>query len=253
MNVERHIETSASEPGYDDPHLWHALRPEIRSTKLGWADLKELAARQLLRPDDFVWHPAWETWRVAGDVPGLFPSAAPKQEMPAEAVVEKATLVERARRELQSYLIISAYIWVILNLLKLHQALLADAYHFTIQSQGYAFVTALVLGKVVVIAEAMQFGGNIGRRVPALSILIRSVLFAAAIVGFHAIEELTLGLGGGQSFSHTIASISSDTVWRSVITASIITIALLPYFLVKEIERRTGESDLLLLAVGLKR
>jgi hypothetical protein len=31
------------------------------------------------------------------------------------------------------------------------------------------------------------------------------------------------------------------------------TIALVPYFLIKEIEKRTGQSNLLLLAVGLKR
>jgi hypothetical protein len=36
-------------------------------------------------------------------------------------------------------------------------------------------------------------------------------------------------------------------------TAAIVSIALVPYVLIKEIEKRTGQKDLLLLAVGLKR
>jgi hypothetical protein len=40
---------------------------------------------------------------------------------------------------------------------------------------------------------------------------------------------------------------------RALIMAAIMTIALMPYFLIKDIERRMGETDLLLMAVGLKR
>jgi len=77
MQVRHDAELPSLDPASPDPPLWHALRPELRSSALGWADLKALAARQYLRPDDYIWHPAWETWRAAGEVPGLIPSSAP--------------------------------------------------------------------------------------------------------------------------------------------------------------------------------
>jgi hypothetical protein len=251
VQVGDDTEEFATDPQFEDARLWHALRPEIRSTSLGWTELKELAARQLLRPDDYVWHPTWEAWRAAGDVPGLFPAQSPTVTEVAIAV-ERLGVADRVRHELREYAIISVYIWLVVNLLKLHERLLDETYHFTMHSQGRALVTALVLGKIVLIAEALQLGGGLSRRLPAIMIVVRSVLFALAIVWFHAVEELALGLWNGQDPSVIIASVSWDVIWRWFLTSMIIMIALLPYFLVKEIERRTGESDLLLLAVGLK-
>lgn len=59
-----------------DPAVWYALRPEIRSHPPRLADLKLLAAQQQLRHDDFIWHPAWETWRPAHELAGLFAGSA---------------------------------------------------------------------------------------------------------------------------------------------------------------------------------
>jgi hypothetical protein len=255
MYPERDVNWPVSDQLPEDPPLWHALRPEIRSASLSFNDLKALAARQQLRPDDYVWHPAWHTWRAAGEMPDLFPPSPPLQQ-PGVGVPDsahKASLKDRARHELRSYVIISAYILVIISLLRLHQALIADTYHYNIKSQGVAIVTALVLGKVVLLAEALQLGSYLGQRVPALSILIRSALFAGAILCFHAAEEAITTLWEGRTLASAIESVSFDTIKRSCILALIMTIALVPYFLIKEIEKRTGQSNLLLLAVGLKR
>jgi hypothetical protein len=237
-----------------DPPLWHALRPEIRSASLRWGDLKDLAARQHLRPDDFIWHPAWQAWRAAGEMPDLFPPAAPARDGLAVTpdVPHKANLKERARHELRSYIIISAYVWVIISLLRLHEELIAETYHFSIHSQGRAIVTALILGKVVLLAEALQLGSYLGKRLPALAIVIRSVLFAAAILCFHAAEEATFVLWDGGTLASAVQGLSPEVIKRSIILALIMTIALVPYFLIKEIEKRTGQTNLLLLAVGLK-
>lgn len=59
-----------------DPVVWYALRPEIRSHPPRLADLKLLAAQQQLRHDDFIGDPAWETWRPAHELAGLFAGSA---------------------------------------------------------------------------------------------------------------------------------------------------------------------------------
>lgn len=255
MNSERDAELPAPLPASTDPPLWHVLRPEIRLSALRWADLKDLAARQHLGADDYIWHPAWETWRGAREVPNLLSPPTPAQHVQPRTSTKpsKASLKDRARHELRSYIIISGYIWAIVSLLRLHEQLIAETYSFSIQSQGYAVVTALILGKVVMIGEALHLGAYLTKRAPALSILIRSLLFAVAILGFHALEELVFALWDGSTWTAAIESPSPDTVRRSVLTALIMSIALVPYFLIKEIEERTGERDLLLLAIGLRR
>lgn len=250
MYADRDLNFSAADPTTDPP-MWHALRPEVRSSDLRWSDLKLLADRQLLRPSDYVWHPTLETWRPAGDVSGLFETP-----MAVKGEHEKApphSLKQRARHELQSYALISVYIWLIVSLLHLHEVLLANTYNFTYESQGRAIVTALILGKVVLIAEALRLGESLGGRFPALSVAIRAILFAAAILAFHACEEVVVGLWHGRSFGAVAGDVSALTIWRSGLLAIIMTIALIPYFLIKEIEKRTGQTNLLLVAFGLKR
>jgi hypothetical protein len=245
-----------------DPAVWYALRPEVRSHPLCLADLKLLATQRLLRHDDLIWHPAWETWRLAREMPGLF-------EYPVNAASDangttvgdgragpqttKKSLKERARHELRSYVVITVYVWMILSLLHLHETLLADSYHVGLQAHGLAIVNALILGKVILIAEALRVGDRATQIAPAFAILIKSLFFAAAIVLFHAAEHILSELWQGAALNADLLAIDEAQARRSLIMAAIMTIALMPYFLIKEIERHTGEADLLLMAVGLKR
>jgi hypothetical protein len=79
------------------------------------------------------------------------------------------------------------------------------------------------------------------------------VFFALAIVLFHATEHLVSELWHGAALNADLLVVDAANARRALIMAAIMTIALMPYFLIKEIERRTGETDLLLMAVGLKR
>lgn len=254
MNSDPNVSPTATDFNIVDAPIWRALRPEVHSGDLRWQDLKLLADRRILQPNDYVWNPSWDAWRAAGEVPGLFnlPVSLNSKHAQAMAPTPK-TIKERVRHEFQSYLIITGYIWAILAVLRLHEALMADAYNFNYESQGRAIVIALVLGKVVLIAEALRLGDGLGERVPAFSIAIRSVLFAAAILAFHACEEVAVGLWHGRNLGSIADDLSAHVIWRSGLLAGLMAIALVPYFLIKEIENRTGQSDLLLLAMGIKR
>lgn len=254
MAVERQAHSPTADTPNPDLPLWHALRPEARSAGLRWNDLRTLAARQQLRSDDYVWHPTWPNWRPAKDVPGLIENHVLSPHLSLESTsTPQKNIKERARHELRSYLIITAYVWAIISLLRLHQDVLAETYHITFESQGRAIVLALILGKVVLIAEALRLGDFFSNRFPALAVAIRSIFFAAAILMFHACEEIVVGLWNGKDVPTVVAELSPDVMMRSLLLALMMAIALVPYFLIKEIEKRTGQSDLLLLAVGLKR
>jgi hypothetical protein len=229
--------------------VWYALRPEMRSPPLRLSDVRHLAHTRLLRHDDFLWHPSWDTWRPASEMADLFP---PKGAEPGGTGAH-AGFKDRARAELRSYLIITGYIWVILSLMHLHDAMLSGTYHFSLTKHGWSIINALILGKVVLIAEALHMGDRLAKRMPAFAVLLKSLVFGAAIIVFHFAEQVVTALWQGQSFSHALEVFQAEGFHKSLLTAAIVSIALIPYVLIKEIEKRTGQSDLLLLAVGLKR
>ncbi len=251
-------------PPVDDAG-WYALRPEIRSGALRFGELRLLVEQQQLRADDLIWHPVWETWRPAHEVPGLFPLTNGDPVLVTASRVEAGTrnsnktsptkkdLKARAKHELRSYLVITAYTWATLSLLRLHESLIASTYNLDLKAHGWTIVTALILGKVVLIAEALSLGDRGSARAPALTILIKSLLFAFSILLFHLAEHVATVLWTGQEITQHLPQVNGANIEKSLTMAAIITLALMPYFLVKEIEKRTGQTDLLLMAIGLKR
>lgn len=232
-----------------EEHVWYAFRPELRSPPLRLSDLKHLAQMRMLRQDDFIWHPSWENWRPAGEMSDLF---VPRGADPVKSGVHPG-IKDRARAELRSYLIVTVYIWVILNLMHLHEAILAGTYHFSLISHGWSIINALILGKVILIAEVLHIGDRVAERMPAFAVLIKSLMFGATIILFHFAELVVTAMWRGEPFARALEVFRTEGLHHSVLTAAIVAIALVPYVLIKEIEKRTGQSDLLLLAVGLKR
>ncbi|MCU0953240.1 MAG: DUF4339 domain-containing protein [Hyphomicrobium sp.] len=249
ISKQDHMNPTGQRMPAAEEQVWYALRPEKRSPPLRLSDLRHLAQTRLLREDDFLWHPSWETWRPASEMADLFAHAGAA---PAGGGAH-AGLKDRARAEMRSYLIITGYIWVILMLMHLHEAMLSGAYHFSLVKHGWAIVNALILGKVVLIAEALHMGDRLAKRMPAFAVLLKSVVFGAAIIVFHFAERVVTAWWQGQSFLGALEIVRNEGLHNSLLTAAIVSIALVPYVLIKEIEKRTGQSDLLLLAVGLKR
>lgn len=238
----------------DEP-VWYALRPEVRLGAMRFSDLRSLVGEGRLRADDYIWQPAWQEWKPAHQIAGLFPPSTPKPASglpvaPHGTVHSTLNLKERARNELRSYLVITAYIWAVLVLLRLHESMVASSYGLKLEDHGWKIVTALVLGKVVLLAEALHAGDRLARRVPALAVSIKSLLFALSILLFHGIEHVLSALWHGEPFAEAFDDVN---VQRAATMMGIATLTLVPYFLIREIEQRTGQRDLLLLAIGLKR
>lgn len=239
-----------------DAPVWYALRPEVRSPALRFSDLRSLAERQQLKSDDLVWRQGWDRWYPAHLVQGLISApqevalpTAGVEEMPAHA--KKVTLLERGKHELRCYMIVSGYIWAVLTVLKMHEWVLSGTYGFSVVSQGWTIVTALILGKVVLIAEMLHAGSRLSRRLPSFTVIVKSCAVALALLLFHVLEHLAVAWWQGEDILHAFGEMNG-TLWLSLIKTAMVAVAFLPYFMIKQVEQKTGQSDLLLLSIGLK-
>jgi len=78
----------------------------------------------------------------------------------ASAGPKKESLQERALDELKKYAVITLYLWVLFVLFATYKRMLLQENGISPWNQGFAIVNALIFGKVVLIAQAL----NLGRR-----------------------------------------------------------------------------------------
>ena len=121
---------------------------------------------------------------------------------------EKPSLKAKALREFTRFATMFAYLWVMFFLLQLHQYLILAQRHIPFEQYGVGFINALVLAKVMLVADDLRLGEWRGRRrLPLIyPVLTRSALFAVVFIVFDIIEKMLLGVLRGKSLADSIES-----------------------------------------------
>ena len=140
------------------------------------------------------------------------------------------TLKQRAYRELQEYLVIVLYLWVVFGLFLLYKSVILNEEHISYLARGIALINALVLGKFVLIARAFHLGDQ--------------ALFSVLLACCKILEDAAVGHYHGKSFSESIADIGGGTL-KGILTLTVLVFVLLiPLFAFGELNRVLGEGQL---------
>ena len=70
----------------------------------------------------------------------------------------------RVAEEIRKFAVIAVYLWLLFGLFALHEMLIRRRMGLAYQAEGFAIINALVLGKVMLIAENFNFGGGRANR-----------------------------------------------------------------------------------------
>jgi uncharacterized membrane protein len=151
---------------------------------------------------------------------------------------------DRVRDELRRYAIVSAYLFVCFSVVLLYRSavLLEQGQHFL--PFGAAAVKALVLGKFLLIGEALRAG----ERVPASTLLgriaWRSLLLFAALIVMTLIEELVVGWAHGRPASASLGEFFGPMLPERLAGSLIVLLVLIPLVAVTELSRVLGAGRL---------
>lgn len=150
-------------------------------------------------------------------------------------------LREKARAELRRYIVVSAYLYCCFAVLLLYKAaVLQDAgAGFGLLYHGTAAVKALVLGKFLLIGEALGVGGRATGGTLATRIAIRSVAFFLLLVALSAVEELVVGAAHGRTVAQTVAEFRRDTGLELIARTLVMLLVLIP-LVAAQLLRREG-------------
>lgn len=244
----------------DEVPSWHVCRQEISPKALRLSELEELARSGALTQHDLVCHTNWHEWVAAADVSELAlafghsiagKTKATKNEQDDESTSRSGQIAHKLVHEIVSYAAITAFLLIVLLLLKLYGEVLLDQYGIRPENKSSLLVNALILGKVILIAEVIRLGNRVSFFTPIFSIVLRSFLFALALFSFHVLEHLVVAYWHGKPLLSSLSEFGN--LKRDIAVVVIMTIALFPYHGFKELQKITGNTKLFSHLFGVRR
>jgi GYF domain 2 len=226
---------------------WYVCINEQEHGPIRFGHLAELAQQNRLREDDWVWKPGLASWIAARDVSGLFfgkfrsgqtqsNKGAPENKKPNS----KSNLKTKATDQAKNFLIMFFYLWVVFGLLAVHESIILSQHQIDFKPHGLAFINALIFAKVMLVAEDLKLGRRLENEPLIYSILFKSILFAIALVCFHIMEHVVIGMWDGRTMTESIAEVGANKL-KGIVSIGIIgTVGLVPFFILREISRVIG-------------
>jgi hypothetical protein len=244
---------------------WYLARGDKRYGPLGNRELLLLAERGELKQDDLLWGPGFSAWKPAREIGDLLGgsgsaagtketavsrnarAAAATSEAPAPA---KRSLKVRVLEELRKFFVIVAYLWLVFFVLFVHEWLVLAGHNIGFRFYGLATLNALILGKIMLIAENMRFTKRFDNRPLIVPIAYKSIVFAVLLLAAYVVEEIGVGMFHGKTMAESFPTIGGGGPAALLSVAAIMAAALAPFFAFREIARVVGEAEFRVLMLG---
>lgn len=157
----------------------------------------------------------------------------------------KRSLKEIALDETKKLFVIFVYLFVLFGLLSLYEWIILAKHQISYRPYGFALINALVLAKVMLVAEDLNMGGRFFKNRPLVyPILFKSIVFAIVLICFHIVEHVIVGVWDGRTIVQSIPGFGGDGLKGILSVGMIMFVALIPFFAFKEIGRVIGEHEL---------
>ena len=91
---------------------------------------------------------------------------------------------EKAIEEFRSFFVMALYLWFVFGLMLLNEAVILKKPSINFLAQGFAVINALVLAKVMLIADDFRFGRELDHLPLVWPILYKAVTFGLLFVAF---------------------------------------------------------------------
>jgi hypothetical protein len=156
----------------------------------------------------------------------------------------KLSLKQRLFDEVIKFLAIAFYLWVMFGVFALHESVVSAKDHINYHFYGFALVNALILGKVMLVAEDLHFAEWVKDRPLIYPILCKAVAFSILFLVFDVVEEVLIGIFKGKTIGESMPVIGGGSPSGVFFVGIILAVALIPFFAFREVGRAIGEQEL---------
>ena len=152
--------------------------------------------------------------------------------------MSEASLKERAREELRDYAVVAAYLYVCFGAILFYKMALLREEGVAFLPHGLAAIKALILGKFILIGEAVGVGDRVQPRSLASAIATKTVLFFLVLIMLSVVEELIVGKVHGRSLAEIVAEFREHAGLEMLATSILVLLILIPLIAFKELRQR---------------
>ena len=161
-----------------------------------------------------------------------------------ERDARSAGLKEKATEEFKLYLVVVAYLWVVLGSFTVYRRLVGAESGVPYLHYGVAIIEALIIGKVILIGNLFGFTRRFDERPLIVPVLYKSMLFAALVLAFGIGEHLVKGWINKQGLFGGLRGLRDVGVYELGARVLMLVAALVPFFAFSEIARVMGAHKL---------
>lgn len=148
-----------------------------------------------------------------------------------------ADLKSRVQDELKRYALVSIYLFVCFSVILLYDAAQNPSVDTPVVLIGIALCKALVLGKFVLLGEALQPGSRIKAATLLQRVALRTLGMLLVLVLLKLIEELILGLVRGQGIGESMARLGNMSGLELVAPVLLMLVILIPLMSAIELDK----------------
>jgi hypothetical protein len=165
-------------------------------------------------------------------------------QIPGHKPSRKRSVKSRVLDEAKKFLGIFIYLAVVFGLFVLHEWVVLSSEHLTYRFYGFALINALILAKIMLIAEGLHFAEKFESRPLVFPIVYKALAFTILLMGAYVVEETGIAMLHGESAAQAIPKIGGGTIGGIAAVTMIVCVALIPFFAYRELSRVFGEAQL---------
>ncbi|MEE4175817.1 MAG: hypothetical protein V2I57_16350 [Xanthomonadales bacterium] len=162
----------------------------------------------------------------------------------------KPTVGERAREEFRKYMLVSVYLWVCFAVITLYKAAALEAEGIDWAPLGFAIVQALVIGKFILIGDALKAGQKSSDHPLLYRVAWRTLAMLAVLIVFKVLEEVVVALIHHKPLGSLLEEISARPFWVNLAPVLLMLLILVPMITATEIHRTVGTERFRELLLG---
>ena len=160
----------------------------------------------------------------------------------------KPSIKQRIVAGAKKFYIIVGYLWVVLSLLELHRLAIFRELNRTDRIDyriALALINALVLGKVVLVADELHLAEPFLRDKRLIfSVLFRSAVLAVLLLLFDVVEAVIVGMLHGKTLIQSIPQMGGGGLEGKLIVGTIMFFFGIPFFAFTETRQVMGKDEM---------
>ena len=155
---------------------------------------------------------------------------------------KKRDVKKKIVHEVTEYWIIVCYLALVFAAFTRYRRLILAAHDITYTNYGVAVIEALVLAKVVMIADVLRLGRRLEHKPLICSTLLKTVVFSVFVGAFTLLEHVIKGLWRGEGITGGIAGLLGKGHHELLAGCLVTFVAFIPFFAMRELGRVLGEG-----------